>query len=177
MINLNIPHLFQMDNELNPSGSCNVSSVAMALKYYGIKGDGSFDQLEDQLYQRCTENDWSRHSPYGLKQLIDTYANSRFIDKFTEKGTITDIKNALDNGVPCIVHGYFTRFGHIIVIRGYDENGFFVNDPYGEYFSTGYNTSKSGENLHYSYDLIMRTCSPESPSNPKNIYLHRVVKR
>jgi len=74
-----------------------------------------------------------------------------------------------------IVHGYFTSFGYIVVIRGYDDTGFLVNDPYGEWFSTGYDNSRSGERLHYSHDLIARTCSQESRGNPAHIWLHTVM--
>lgn len=44
----------------------------------------------------------------------------------------TIIKSALDKGgvVICSMRpGDFTTTGHFILIRGYDENGFFVNDP------------------------------------------------
>lgn len=42
------------------------------------------------------------------------------------------IKDTLDHGgvVICSMRpGDFTTTGHFILLRGYDENGFFVNDP------------------------------------------------
>lgn len=42
------------------------------------------------------------------------------------------MKSALDNGglIVCSMRpGDFTTTGHFILLRGYDENGFFVNDP------------------------------------------------
>ena len=42
------------------------------------------------------------------------------------------MKNALDGGgllVCSMSPGDFTTTGHFILVRGYDENGFFVNDP------------------------------------------------
>jgi GH24 family phage-related lysozyme (muramidase) len=170
---LKVPYFSQLDNSYNPTGSCNVTCVAMCLCYLGLpRPSGS--QLEDQLYRKLEELGRSRHNPYDLKYLIETYPGYK--DIFRENGTFAGIKTSINAGNPVIIHGYFTRFGHIIVIRGYDSTGFLVNDPYGEWFSTGYDTSRSGERLHYSYDLIARTCSPESRSNPTNIWYHTVFK-
>ncbi|HAT12513.1 MAG TPA: hypothetical protein DCS91_01905 [Microcoleaceae bacterium UBA11344] len=60
---------------------------------------------------------------------------------------------------PCIIHGYFTAAGHIIVLIGFDNEGFFVQDPYGEWFESGYDTEATGKALHYSYELIIRKCA------------------
>lgn len=169
----NFPYLSQRDNEFNPSGACNVTSVAMCLKYFGIKGDDSYPQLEDQAYQKCLDNNWSRHDPLGLKALIESYPGMK--DDFTSSGTLEDIKQAISAGIPCILHGYFTRSGHIIVAYGFDDQGLIVNDPWGEWFESGYEDS-SGENLHYSWGMISRLCSPESTTEPKDIWLHRVHK-
>jgi hypothetical protein len=170
----NFPYFSQRDNQLNPSGSCNVTSIGMCLHYFGIRGDGSFPQLEDQLYDRCLHQGWSRHDPYGLQCLVESY---KLKDHLTTSGTLTDIRDAIDDGLPCVLHGYFTRFGHIIVVKGYDRGGFIVNDPWGEWHSSGYDTSVSGEGLHYSNGLIARVCSPESEANPKDIWLHRIGKQ
>lgn len=174
----NFPYFSQLDNRNNPHGSCNVTSVAMCLAYFGIKGDGSQPQLEDQMYKRCIDRGWSRHSPYGLKALVESYG---FVDDFTEKGTLADIRKAIDENKPCIVHGYFTRSGHIVTICGYDDQGFIVNDPYGEAFFDGksyyYDTNRSGKQLHYSTKMISVLCSPESVSKPNNIFLHRISKK
>lgn len=168
------PYFTQLDNEHNPSGSCNVTSIAMCIWYLGIRGDGSYPQLEDQLYQRCINNEWSRHSPDDLKKLAESYPNIK--DDLTKSGTLTDIRDAIDQGIPCVIHGYFSRSGHIIVVKGYDDQGFIVNDPYGTYYKEGYNTSESGEGVHYSNELIARVCSPESEDNPQDIWLHRIRK-
>jgi len=169
---LAVPYLSQLDNTYNPYGSCNVTSVAMCLYYLGMpRREGT--QLEDELYLKMESLGRSRHNPYDLKYLIETYPGYK--DVFRENGSFADIRSAIDAGHPVIVHGYFTSFGHIVVIRGYDDTGFLVNDPYGEWFSTGYDNSRSGERLHYSHDLIARTCSPESRGNPAHIWLHTVM--
>jgi len=171
----NFPFLSQRDNYFNPSGACNVTSVAMCLLNAGIRGDGSYEQLEDQLYARCTDRGYSRHSPQGLKQLAESYPNIR--NNFTDCGTFDDIREALTEGIGCVLHGYFTRFGHIIAVKGYDERGLIVNDPWGEWNAWGYDHSVTGEDLHYSFNLIARLCSPESIGNPSHLWLHRIGQK
>jgi hypothetical protein len=51
-----------------------------------------------------------------------------------------------------------------------------VNDPYGEYFQSGYDNRRSGAGLHYSYGLIARTCSPESQQDPQNLWIHSLFR-
>lgn len=171
----NFPFRSQRDNFFNPSGACNVTAVGMCLLKEGIRGDGSYQQLEDQLYARCTDRGYSRHSPQGLKELAESYPN--ICDDFTELGTFDDIRQALSEDIGCVIHGYFTRFGHIVAVKGYDERGLIVNDPWGEWNAWGYDHSVTGENLHYSYNLISRLCSPESIASPSHIWLHRISRK
>lgn len=170
---LMIPHLSQLDNRLNPYGSCNVTCVAMCLYYLGYPRQPG-TQLEDELYKKLEDLGRNRHDPYDLQFLVGTYPGYK--DIFRVDGGFRNIQTSIDAGNPVIVHGYFTPTGHIIVIRGYDQQGFIVNDPYGEWFSGGYDNSRSGERLHYSYALIARTCSPESKSDPRNIWYHTLFR-
>lgn len=154
---LKVPYFWQGDNRFNPSGACNVTSVAMCLSFFGIAGDLSQPQLEDQMYQRCIDNGWSRHTPSGLKSLVESYPGCK--DDLTTSGSLSDIREALDKGWPCIVHGYFTGFGHIIVVRGYDQPNFLVNDPHGEWSPWSYDVRpRIGERLRYSKRAISACC-------------------
>ena len=171
---LKVPYHSQLNNRQNPYGSCNVTCVAMCLHHLGMDPKPGGEQLEDVLYRRLETEGRSRHNPYDLKALIESYPG--FKDIFRENGSFDAIRSSIDAGNPVIIHGYFTSFGHIIVIRGYDERGFIVNDPYGEWFSSGYDNSRSGDGLHYSYGLIARTCSPESVNDPRHIWYHTVFR-
>lgn len=168
---LNVPHKSQLDNALNPTGACNVTSLAMVVAYFQIKGSTGVGQLEDEIYAHMEERGLVRGNPQDLSQTAYDYG---LINDFTYRGSLFDIRKAIAEGRPCIIHGNFTSFGHIIVVRGFDPYGFFVNDPYGEWTSSGYRTDLSGENLHYSNALIQSKCSPEGEDY---IWLHRFAKR
>lgn len=173
-VNLNVPYLSQRDNRLHPSGTCNTTSVAMCMRYFGIVGSGN-GQLEDQLTQRCFDTGLSRHDPYDLRKL---FLWKGLKDTFNPYATWKEAKAHLLWGNPLICHGWFTRFGHIIVIRGYDDKGYYVNDPWGEIFYTPgrqpyYDTSRSGANLHYSNRLMNDLAGPD---HNKELWLHFVSK-
>ena len=155
-------------NSIDPGGSCNVSSLAMALDALGIR------TTPDKLYQKAEAKGWVvTHVP----TITNLAAEFGVVDKYTDKGTFTGIKKALDLGRPVILRGNFTGSGHIVAVKSYDKNGLIVNDPYGEWFWDGYDTSVSGESLHYSWNLIARLCSPESINNPANIWFHQLYKK
>lgn len=168
---LSIPHKSQLDNALNPRGACNVTSFAMVMAYFRIKRLSSVGQLEDELYRYMEGNSLSRWEPDDLARAARSYG---LRDDFTTRGKLTDLRWAIAGGYPCIIHGYFTSFGHIMVVRGYDQNGFFVNDPFGEWTASGYRNDLSGENLHYSNNLIQSKCSPEGENF---MWIHRLSKR
>ncbi|MEG3842598.1 C39 family peptidase [Microcoleus sp. herbarium14] len=157
-VKLDILYRSQRDNALNPTGACNVTSVAMCLLWGGVTPQNKKVQLEDELYRYMESRQLSRHSPQDLATVVRDYGLN---DNYTATGTIDAVKKHLSSGNPVITHGYFTAFGHIIVLVGYDSTGFIVHDPYGEWHATGYDTSVSGAYLHYSYELIKRTCIPD----------------
>jgi hypothetical protein len=168
---LNIPYKSQLDNALNPTGSCNVTSFAMVMAYFKIRGKTGVGQLEDELYRYMLDKKLSRWEPDDLVTMATAYGLK---DEYTTRGRLSDLRRAIASGYPCIIHGYFTSFGHIVVVRGYDQQGFFVNDPYGEWTSSGYRNDWSGENLHYSNWLIQSRCSPEGEDH---IWMHRLSRR
>ncbi|QKE60850.1 putative cysteine protease [Arthronema virus TR020] len=157
MVNLPVPYLSQNDNQNNPSGSCNVTSMAMVCKFLhpsrNFGKTNKSEQLEDFIYRDFLNRGLSRHNPHDMDEWFKL---NKVASVFDGSATLEDIKAHLDRGYPVIIHGYFTAFGHIVVVTGYDETGLIINDPYGEYPYKNWNT---GEGVHYSYDLINRTCN------------------
>lgn len=153
-----VPYKSQLDNWYNPTGACNVTSLAMCLEYLKTPRRTNYTQFEDELYEYALNQGYSRHNPYDLARIVKDYGRQDF---FTENTLIEDIQDWIAAGNLAVIHGYFTAFGHIIVVVGYDEAGFIVHDPYGEWLPSGYRTDLSGAYLHYSYSLIERVCIPD----------------
>ena len=86
------------------------------------------------------------------------------------------MKTLLAAGRPLVVNGFFTE-GHVVVFVGYDDKGFFVNDPNGDWNGTPYVSGSqsypgsscpgtSGKSIHISYNLINSSnviCSKPGP--------------
>jgi N-acetylmuramidase/Peptidase_C39 like family len=152
-----VPYLSQVDNALNPSGSCNRTAIAMALGFYGINGaPGS--QFEDQMQIWLDGAGLIRHDPLHLKQMVEHYGAQ---DDFAFQSTKARLIKHLATTGPAVIHGYFTTSGHIITAVGYDADGLWVHDPWGEWFPTGYQINDAanparGKLLHYSWGMIER---------------------
>lgn len=175
-IRLDVPYRSQRNNQINPDGACNVTSVAMPLLYFGVRPryPEVFPQFEDELYDYTKRVGLNRHDALDLVKVVEAYGCR---DRFSSTYKIADIKAALVNQQPAILHGYFTSFGHIIVAVGYDEYGLIVHDPYGEWYSWGYDLNEpngnntKGKYQHYSYRLIENACMPDG-----NLWAHIISK-
>jgi Peptidase_C39 like family len=168
---LGVPYHCQLNNAENPRGACNVTCFAMVMDYFKIPRKTNAMQLEDELYRYMDNNGLSRHEPNDLRKMAEAYG---LRNEMTLRGSATDIRRAIAEGKPCIIHGYFTSFGHIVTLIGYDKDGFIVNDPFGEWTADGYIQGPYGDGLSYSNGLIQRTCSPEGSDH---MWLHRLSKK
>lgn len=160
IVELKVPYLSQQDNELVPGGTCNVTSIAMCMAFFGepVRRE-SGAQLEDYLTRYCLDNGLSRHSPGDLEVLAQRHG---YRPKFSTHATWEQVKAHINSGKPCVIHGYFTNYGHIITIIGYNSKGWIVHDPWGEWYRGGYDTSVSGEYLEYSYGMMSELCGPDA---------------
>ena len=165
-IQLQVPYLSQRDNDNNPDGSCNVTSIAMCLKYLKTPQKSSSQQFEDELYLYMETNGLKRHYGEDLAQVVEAYSGQ---DRFTRNATINEVKQWLAQGNPCVMHGYFTSFGHIVCVTGYNEQGLIVHDPYGkwlgntgEYDRNDSSNSEKGKAMTYSYESIERSCMTDN---------------
>ncbi|PPT06591.1 Phage endolysin [Geitlerinema sp. FC II] len=166
-VKLDVPFLSQLDNTNNPYGSCNVTCVSMCMAYFGHPTkNSSGQQLEDELYQFMLDRGLSRHSPHDLARLLQLYG---YRDDFQEAAKWDDVKAWLRQGKPCITHGWFTSSGHIVTIIGYDDRGWIVNDPYGQWSRNGYDTYVSGAGVVYSYADLRDVCGPDG-----DLWIHYV---
>lgn len=157
-VNLKVPYFSQLDNAIDPLRTCGATCAAMCLNFFEVADPGPMKQFEDDIKRRFDDLGLDHGTPGGIRRLIEGFG---LRDDLTLKGSLSNITRALDNGQVCILHGYWTPPGHIIVIHGYNDNGdFIVNDPNGEWFSDGYRKNSmfqpdtKGQNKVYSRKLI-----------------------
>ena len=95
----------------------------------------------DPLNTSATTTAAMAQALYGLSLRILTEPNIKELQKELTDGNIITL------GVSNFDNAYFRGQVpyHMVVLRGYDETGFFVNDPGTRY----------GKNYHYSYEYIM----------------------
>lgn len=170
-VDLPIPHYDyydQNDNREAPGGSCNVTAIAMDLAYLGVPQQHTQMRYPDELDAYCDEHGLDRHSPLDLAKVVEAYGCK---DDFSYTSNWDLIKTWIASGLPVVVHTQLTQSGHVILLRGYDETGVWVNDPNGVWTPNGYDESKGGENLHYSWDLMYQTVSSDN-----QLWAHHITK-
>lgn len=173
-VRLPITHLSQLDNQYDPYITCNLTSLATVMVFHGHpRFDNTGAQLEDQLYQLCERKGLNRHNHWHLKQIIEGFG---YKDNYQEDAKWGDVKKWLASGKPCIVAGYFSRSGHILVISGYEEQGWIVQDPYGRWYYQEdgrhyYDKNASGANLIYGYQEMINVCGRDG-----DLWIHYVSR-
>jgi|GEM_PF-1960060 len=133
---LALPYFYQYGNRLHPGASCQNTSIAMVLGAFGWRG------VPDDITARHGKD--RAQSPAGLAAVFNEEAARAGISarlRARTSGTIAQLRALLAEGTPVIVHGYFTGFGHVLVARAFDGDGYIVNDPAGTWnqrFGGGY---------------------------------------
>ena len=147
---LQVPYQSQRDNASGTGyRECFSSSCAMVAMYWGkIENDDAYNKVREQFGD-------STDAQAQLRALRSLGLSA----EFKTSGTVDDLKHQIDIGRPTPV-GWLhkgalpgTGGGHYCVIRGFDQSGWWVNDPYGDcdLVNGGYPSSTNGEKLHYSY--------------------------
>lgn len=148
-----VPYFYQYDNELYPGSTCQNTSVAMVLAHLGWEG------TPDDITR-----EWGKdyaQSPDGLNYMFNTITNEHWLPGnlwTTIAGGIEEFRSAASGGNVIIVHGYFTGYGHVVVVTGFDGTHYTVNDPAGEWggeFASGYaGTSEDGHGVLYAKEEL-----------------------
>ena len=147
-----VPYFYQYDNAINPGGSCQNTSMAMVLRFYGAS-----DETPDQISERYGTS--QAQSVSGFQAVFDAEAAAYGLpwrDAGTTTGTLDQLHAQLAAGIPVVVHGYFTSYGHVIVLVGFDGDVYWANDPAGEwnqvYMGGGYSGADPSEGYYVAYD-------------------------
>ncbi|HEX9061689.1 MAG TPA: stalk domain-containing protein [Clostridia bacterium] len=108
---------------------CALTSLSMLLKFYGVdtnpadlnqwlKNNGGFAGSESIS--------WSKAAQYGSSiQYIGMF-------NYTGDANLQQIKNEIDNGYPVIAKMSYQGTYHYVLICGYNDNTFYINDPWTE---------------------------------------------
>lgn len=178
----NVPYFYQYSNSINPGGSCQNTSMAMLLKYYGATG----------ITPDIISNDYGTSQAQtvsGFNTVCNAEAQSYGLTGScvsTSTGTFSALQNLLSQGKPVVVHGYFTAYGHVMVILSYTGTEYICNDPAGEwsqqYQYGGYSGTNATEGIqiHYAASAFEDAIGPSgdiwyhyfngtSPANPANL--------
>lgn len=166
----NVPYFFQYDNRLFPGSSCQNTSIAMVLAYLGWRGNP--DDITSAYGKYMAQE------PAGLARLFNIYgqnmgASMRLLPN--TNGSIAGLKSELDRGHPVIIHGYFTRAGHVVVVLGYDEDGYYVHDPAGAWsqvFKGGYSSGGSGRTTFYRRSAFEAAIATSDGYNRLPLWYH-----
>lgn len=165
----NVPYFWQLDNVINPYGSCQNTSIAMVLNYYGASTTP--DAISSYWGTRYAQ------TLDGLRTVFNTDAAYHGLSvrmRSTPFGNLARINQNLADGKPVIVHGYTTGYGHVIVLVGFDGTHYYAHDPYGRWdqipYSSGYfRTASAGQYVKYSQSSFEAAFAPDG-----FIWLHEV---
>ena len=160
---LPVPYQSQRDNYRDAGRTCFSSSCAMAAMYLR---PGCIANDNEYIKKVFAIGDTTEAS-VQIKALQDLGLKATF----KQNGNIEDLKQRIDQGLPCpvgILHkgpaNAPTGGGHWICVIGYEEEKqrFVVHDPWGEIDNySGTYVSTNGERLRYSYNLFKRRWTVE----------------
>ena len=158
----NVPYFYQRANQLFPSQSCQNTSIAMILKYYGVK-EGKANAVANETPDKITGiygKDLAQ-SVGGFQQVFNGRAASLGLsvrDSGTDTMPLATFRakaaNVANTGNPMSVHIFTTNFGHLLNVLGFDGTHYIVHDPYGKWdggFKSGGYIASSTIGIYVKY--------------------------
>lgn len=125
-------YFYQYANSVNPDGSCQNTSIAMMLRAFG----GPATHTPDVISRAWGTS--RAQTVAGFKEVFD--GEARFLGLpvralSSESATLADVRAELAAARPVVVHGYFTDFGHVLVLAAFDSatNEYVAYDPAGRW--------------------------------------------
>ncbi len=114
---------------------CSVASTSMVLRYYG-KNIHIWEIASDIRYQGYWTL-WAAERYINWKYLSEFRTKTAWYEEVTDE-TRRDIESNLTQGYPIIlgVETGGVGEGHAVVISGFNQTGFFINDPSGALFES-----------------------------------------
>ena len=170
---LDVPYFSQRDNQYNPSGTCNVTSLAMALTGLGIKRRTATGQFEDELYEflhtdvaaaaykRSAPTLYEEGVPPQHVHAMLAWAAREYGATKTEATmcTIGGVAQEVSRGAPVLLSGRFTGSGHIVLAVGVTSGAsLLVHDPWGDWNQAYKN--RDGEYRIYTYEALHDVLNP-----------------
>ena len=170
--NTTVPYFFQYSNRLYPGSSCQNTSVAMVLAYMGWRG------VPDDITSSWGKDYAQR--PHNLSYMFNTIARAEHISGrlvTDTNGSLDEFRSQAARGDVLIVHGYFTGYGHVLVVTGFDGTHYTVNDPAGVWRGTfrggyGWSGATDGRGVRYSKDAFEAAIATSDGYTPLALWYH-----
>lgn len=178
------PYYTQRNNKIKPGSSCNVTSMVAALSAAGWpveKMASGGRQPEDELMRfimtdascdrkwrmldpqgRIPPNEWHAVLAYGTNRWLLGLGYPSGIVEWRENATLEEIRQQVDKSGSVVVSGQFPYQGgkldHVVAVVGYDEAGFIIDDPWGDWHDE-YITTK-GDDICLSQSEAIQMLKP-----------------
>jgi uncharacterized protein YvpB len=151
--------------------ACEEASIIMVAHYLNKTSVGSKNEAEKEILDLIDYETKNSYGPSITLNELNTIAKSYYnlTGKVKTDISVEDIKKEITKGNPVIIpaagkilpNPNFRNGGpnyHMLVIKGYDKNGFITNDP----------GTRKGENFRYTFDALFNAIHDWDPNNILN---------
>lgn len=164
MKRLTVPFYAQNDNDAWIDGAsgyvqCNITSHAMLLSYLKpevvdwSKKNG-YRELESYMANKFYKYSTNRGDHGAMTSMLSQ--DFKVKSEWRYDGKFSDIRAQIDRNKPVVIGVDYKVSGHILIVTGYDKDGFYTNDPFGSRNGTSNNyhvnpgNSNLGKDEYYS---------------------------